>query len=108
MYKEIVKADPKNACRVTPIGMGEKEPSKYIDENGKEQVLTDEYINQFKADKSKFEALSLNVNPIISLFAIQVTVSFDIKRSSKSQNLLLELIFFTKFNFESYIIWNCN
>ena len=57
VYKELVKADPKNACRVTPIGMGEKEPSKYIDENGKEQVLTDEYINQFKADKSKFEAL---------------------------------------------------
>jgi outer membrane protein OmpA-like peptidoglycan-associated protein len=57
VYKELVKADPNNACRVTPIGMGEKEPSKYIDENGKEQVLRDDYINQFKGDKVKFEAL---------------------------------------------------
>jgi outer membrane protein OmpA-like peptidoglycan-associated protein len=57
VYKELVKADPNNACRVTPIGKGESEPAIYIDENGEKKKLDDNYINQFKADKVKFEAL---------------------------------------------------
>ena len=35
----------------------ESEPGKYIDEAGVEQTLNDAYIDQFKADKAKFEAL---------------------------------------------------
>jgi outer membrane protein OmpA-like peptidoglycan-associated protein len=57
VYKELVKVDPKNACRIKPFGKGESEPGKYIDDKGVEQTLTDDYINQFKADKVKFEAL---------------------------------------------------
>jgi outer membrane protein OmpA-like peptidoglycan-associated protein/tetratricopeptide (TPR) repeat protein len=57
VYQELVKADPNNACRVTPIGRGESESAKYIDDKGVEQTLTEDYINLFKADKVKFEAL---------------------------------------------------
>jgi len=57
VYNYLVGIDPKNACRVKPFGRGESEPAKYIDEQGVEQTLDDNYINQFKADKVKFEAL---------------------------------------------------
>ncbi|NBU91980.1 MAG: hypothetical protein EBS17_03970 [Flavobacteriia bacterium] len=57
VYNYLVGVDPKNACRVIPFGKGESEPAKYIDDKGVEQVLTEDYINQFKADKVKFEAL---------------------------------------------------
>jgi len=57
VYNYLVEIDPKNACRVKPFGRGESEPAKYIDEKGVEQTLDDNYINQFKADKVKFEAL---------------------------------------------------
>ena len=44
--------------RITPIGNGESKPAKWIDENGQEVLLTEEYINQFaSSDKSKFEKL---------------------------------------------------
>ena len=50
-----VGIDPR---RINPIGKGESSPAKWIDENGQEQVLTEIYINQFKAsDKKKFDKL---------------------------------------------------
>ena len=57
VFNYLVGIDPKNACRIKPFGKGESEPGKYIDDKGVEQTLTDDYINQFKADKVKFEAL---------------------------------------------------
>ena len=57
VYNYLVGIDPKNACRIKPIGKGESEPGKYIDDKGVEQTLNDDYINLFKADKVKFEAL---------------------------------------------------
>lgn len=57
VYNYLVSQDPKNACRVIPFGKGESEPAKYTDEKGEEQTLNEAYINQFKADKAKFEAL---------------------------------------------------
>jgi peptidoglycan-associated lipoprotein len=43
--------------RIIPEGRGEKEPRKWIDENGKEQKLTEDYINTFKSDNKKYEKL---------------------------------------------------
>jgi peptidoglycan-associated lipoprotein len=43
--------------RIIPEGRGEKEPRKWIDENGKEQPLTEDYINTFKSDNKKYEKL---------------------------------------------------
>jgi peptidoglycan-associated lipoprotein len=44
--------------RIIPEGRGEKEPRKWIDENGKEIILTEEYINTFaKTDNKKYEKL---------------------------------------------------
>ena len=44
--------------RIRPEGKGESEPANWIDEKGKEVVLTEDYINQFKTtDKAKFERL---------------------------------------------------
>ena len=44
--------------RIIPEGRGEKEPRKWIDENGKEILLTEEYINTFaKTDNKKYEKL---------------------------------------------------
>ena len=43
--------------RIIPEGRGEKEPRKWIDEEGKEVLLTEEYINSFKSDNKKFEKL---------------------------------------------------
>jgi outer membrane protein OmpA-like peptidoglycan-associated protein/tetratricopeptide (TPR) repeat protein len=57
VYNYLVGIDPKNACRIKPFGKGESEPGKYIDDKGVEQTLNDDYINLFKADKVKFEAL---------------------------------------------------
>jgi outer membrane protein OmpA-like peptidoglycan-associated protein/tetratricopeptide (TPR) repeat protein len=56
VYNYLVGVDPKNACRVIPFGKGESEPAK-INVNGVEQVLTEDYINQFKANKAEFERL---------------------------------------------------
>ncbi len=48
--------------RLIPVGKGEKEPVKWIDEKGKTVLLTEKYINLFiKKDPIKFEKLhSLN------------------------------------------------
>jgi outer membrane protein OmpA-like peptidoglycan-associated protein len=44
--------------RIIPEGRGEKEPRKWIDETGKEILLTEEYINTFaKTDNKKYEKL---------------------------------------------------
>ena len=43
--------------RIIPEGRGEKEPRKWIDEEGKEVLLTEEYINTFKSDNKKYEKL---------------------------------------------------
>ena len=44
--------------RIVPEGRGEREPRKWIDENGKEYLLTEEFINSFKkTDKEKFKKL---------------------------------------------------
>ena len=57
VYKYLVSKgiDPR---RIKPIGKGESDPAKWIDEKGQEVLLTEEYINQFaSSDKSKFEKL---------------------------------------------------
>jgi outer membrane protein OmpA-like peptidoglycan-associated protein len=44
--------------RLIPVGKGEKEPVKWIDEKGKAVLLTEKYINQFKEKNlAKFEKL---------------------------------------------------
>ena len=50
-FKYLVEKQGIDARRIIPVGMGEKQPSKFLDKNsGKEIVLTEEYINQFKKD----------------------------------------------------------
>lgn len=50
-----VGIDPR---RIKPLGKGESAPAKWMDETGKEQLLSEEYINQYKVtDKIKFEKL---------------------------------------------------
>ncbi|MFM7667625.1 MAG: OmpA family protein [Bacteroidota bacterium] len=50
-FKYLVEKQGIDARRIIPVGMGEKQPSKILDKNsGKEIVLTEEYINQFKKD----------------------------------------------------------
>ncbi len=57
VYNYLVGVDANNACRIKPFGRGESEPAMYLDEKGEEHKLDDLYIDQFKADKPKFEAL---------------------------------------------------
>jgi peptidoglycan-associated lipoprotein len=58
VYNYLVDQKGIDPRRIKPIGRGEAEPAKWIDEKGVEQVLTETYINQFKAtDKAKFEKL---------------------------------------------------
>jgi len=58
VYKYLVEQKGIDPRRIRPEGKGESEPAKWKDETGKETLLTEEYINQFKtADKAKFEKL---------------------------------------------------
>lgn len=58
VYKYLVEQRGIDPRRIRPIGKGEFEPAKWIDESGKEIVLTEDFINQFKVtDKAKFERL---------------------------------------------------
>ena len=58
VYKYLVETKGIDARRLVPIGKGELEPAKLMDEAGVETVLTEAYINQFKTtDKEKFERL---------------------------------------------------
>ena len=58
VYKYLVEQKGIDPRRIRPEGKGESSPAKWKDESGKEVVLTEEYINQFKAnDKAKFEKL---------------------------------------------------
>jgi len=58
VYNYLVDQKGIDPRRIKPIGRGEAEPAKWIDESGKEVVLTETYINQFKTtDKAKFERL---------------------------------------------------
>ena len=58
VYTYLVDQKGIDPRRIKPIGRGEAEPAKWMDENGVEQVLTETFINQFKAtDKAKFEKL---------------------------------------------------
>jgi len=58
VYTYLVDQKGIDPRRIKPIGRGEAEPAKWIDETGKEIVLNETYINQFKAtDKAKFEKL---------------------------------------------------
>jgi peptidoglycan-associated lipoprotein len=58
VYRYLVKEKGIDPRRIRPEGKGESLPAKWIDEKGKEVVLTEDYINQFKAtDKAKFEKL---------------------------------------------------
>ncbi|MBU3659425.1 MAG: hypothetical protein FGM14_06135 [Flavobacteriales bacterium] len=58
VYNYLVDQKGIDPRRIKPIGRGEAEPAKWIDEKGVEQVLTEAYINQFKTtDKAKFERL---------------------------------------------------
>ena len=58
VYNYLVDQKGIDPRRIKPIGRGEAEPAKWIDEKGVEQVLTETFINQFKTtDKAKFEKL---------------------------------------------------
>jgi peptidoglycan-associated lipoprotein len=58
VYVYLVDQKGIDPRRIKPIGKGEAEPAKWVDEKGVEQVLTETYINQFKAtDKPKYEKL---------------------------------------------------
>jgi outer membrane protein OmpA-like peptidoglycan-associated protein len=58
VYKYLVETKGIDPRRLVPIGKGEMEPAKWMDEAGVETVLTEAYINQFKTtDKEKFERL---------------------------------------------------
>ena len=55
VYKHLVSQGIE-ADRIRPIGMGENEPA-VIMVDGKEQVLTESYINTFRSNKKEFERL---------------------------------------------------
>ena len=58
VYKFLVEEKGIDPRRIQPVGKGESEPAKWIDENGEEVLLTEKYINTFKSsDKSKYERL---------------------------------------------------
>lgn len=58
VYVYLVDQKGIDPRRIRPVGKGESEPAKWIDENGVEQTLTETYINQFKTtDPAKFERL---------------------------------------------------
>ena len=58
VYKFLVEEKGIDPRRIQPIGKGEAEPATWTDENGKEIVLTEKYINKFRSsDKAKFEML---------------------------------------------------
>ena len=58
VYKYLVETKGIDPRRLVPIGKGELEPAKWIDEMGADTVLTEAYINQFKtSNKEKFERL---------------------------------------------------
>lgn len=58
VYKYLVETKAIDPRRLVPIGKGEIEPGKWVNEAGIETVLTEVYINQFKSnDNEKFERL---------------------------------------------------
>ena len=58
VYKYLVETKGIDSRRLVPVGNGEMEPAKWMDDAGIETVLTEVYINQFKiTDKEKFERL---------------------------------------------------
>jgi len=57
VYKHLVENCGIDPRRIRPVGRGEAEPATWVDETGKTVVLTEDYINQFKADKAKYEML---------------------------------------------------
>ncbi len=57
VYKHLVETCGIDPRRIRPIGRGESEPATWVDESGQTVVLTEDYINQFKSDKTKFEML---------------------------------------------------
>lgn len=58
--------------RIKPNGKGESDPATWSDENGTEQILTENYINQFKVtNKLKFEQLhQLNRRTTVKITSI--------------------------------------
>jgi len=58
VYKYLVEQKGVDPRRIRPEGKGESDPAKWTDETGKQIVLSEEFINQFKTtDKAKFEKL---------------------------------------------------
>ncbi|MFM1914412.1 MAG: hypothetical protein RLZZ531_81 [Bacteroidota bacterium] len=58
VYKYLVEQKGIDPRRIRPVGKGEAEPATWEDENGQKVILTETYINQYKAtDKAKFEKL---------------------------------------------------
>lgn len=58
VYKYLVETKGIDSRRLIPIGKGELEPAKWLNEEGKEIDLNEIFINQFKInDKEKFERL---------------------------------------------------
>ena len=58
VYKFLVEEKGIDARRIQPIGKGEAEPAKWINEAGEEIVLNESFINKFRrSDNVKFEKL---------------------------------------------------
>ncbi|MEJ6505380.1 MAG: OmpA family protein [Crocinitomicaceae bacterium] len=59
VYKFLVEEKGIDARRIQPIGKGEAEPAKWINEAGDEIVLNESFINKFRrSDNVKFEKLN--------------------------------------------------
>lgn len=55
-FKYLVEKQGIDARRIIPVGMGEKQPSKFFDKNsGEEILLTEDFINQFKKDAERID-----------------------------------------------------
>jgi peptidoglycan-associated lipoprotein len=82
VYVYLVDQKGIDPRRIIPIGRGEDEPAKWVDEKGVSQELTEAYINQFKeTDKAKFERLhQINRRTTVKIVmqpGTEIPVEFD-------------------------------
>jgi hypothetical protein len=82
--------------RIVPEGRGEREPRKWIDENGKEYLLTEEFINSFKkTDKEKFKKL-IELNNRIYVQIVRQDFNPEIERLTPEEAK-------KKYNYKNYL-----
>jgi hypothetical protein len=82
--------------RIVPEGRGEREPRKWIDENGKEYLLTEEFINSFKkTDKEKFKKL-IELNNRIYVQIVRADFNPEIESLTQEEAK-------KKYNYKNYL-----